>query len=274
MNCLRKINVRVLVLLVFIPLTMLVLQALTYVAVGILCGGDSLHKGLITFISYLLCAITFVAIYQKQKSAEENTPLRFFNGISIFFCSMPLLIGFLFQLSISGLLALLDFANPQILESYRSMIERSFTKTGSLLTVFTVIFISPLAEEVAFRLVGGNIASRISRGFAVVSTAFLFGIYHGNPVQFIYAFAAGLLFADMDWCAGAILPSVIAHVAVNLTAYLPIEFLYATPLGAAATTIISALLFAVSYMMFRKRVSRKYFADKSPKTIPDADNRD
>ena len=49
-------------------------------------------------------------------------------------------------------------------------------------------------------------------------SSLLFGLYHGNMVQFVYSFLMGLLFAAICQNSGGILASAAAHSAANLWA--------------------------------------------------------
>lgn len=86
----------------------------------------------------------------------------------------------------------------------------------SALAFFSTALVAPLTEEVIFR---GLIQSRLSRvmsgRLAVVLSALLFGLCHGQPVWMGYAFLLGLVFGFIALRARSILPTVAAHVVFN-----------------------------------------------------------
>lgn len=91
----------------------------------------------------------------------------------------------------------------------------SLNDTGLVAFVSTVV-VAPLAEEIVFR---GLIQNRLSRAMpgwlAVVLTAAVFGLCHGEPVWMAYAFALGAAFGVVAWRCGSILPTIVMHVIFN-----------------------------------------------------------
>ena len=51
---------------------------------------------------------------------------------------------------------------------------------------------------------------------AAALAAAVFGLFHGHPVWFGYAFVLGFIFGLMDLRSESILPSILGHVAFNL----------------------------------------------------------
>ena len=62
--------------------------------------------------------------------------------------------------------------------------------------MFIVIgVVSPIVEEVVFRgLVAKRIQDYLGTAWAVALSAVIFGAYHGNVMQFVYAGLLGLAF--------------------------------------------------------------------------------
>ena len=87
--------------------------------------------------------------------------------------------------------------------------------TGLLMTVATVI-VAPLVEEIIFR---GLILTRLHRGMpgwlAVLVTALVFGVCHGQVVWMAYAFVLGAIFGFIALRARSIWPSLTAHLIFN-----------------------------------------------------------
>ncbi len=80
--------------------------------------------------------------------------------------------------------------------------------------------ITPIAEELLFRgIIYNNIKRFLKLPAAVVISAALFGMYHGNTVQGIYAFVMGALMAYMYEYFGDYRVPVAVHIASNVLAY-------------------------------------------------------
>lgn len=88
--------------------------------------------------------------------------------------------------------------------------------SGGLFGVLAVAVVAPIVEEFIFR---GLIMTRLSKAvpgwLAIVLSAAIFGVCHGNAVWFGYAFVLGAVFGVMDWKAGSIWPSIMGHVTFN-----------------------------------------------------------
>ena len=80
--------------------------------------------------------------------------------------------------------------------------------------------ISPFVEELVFRgFLYGRMRVYMPKIGAVLVSALLFGIYHGNMVQGIYGFLMGILFTLVYDRYKNFYLSVIMHVIVNLVGY-------------------------------------------------------
>lgn len=91
----------------------------------------------------------------------------------------------------------------------------ALNNTG-LLPFLSVALAAPVTEEVVFR---GLIQSRLARALpgwpAVLLSALMFALCHGQPVWMGYAFVLGLVLGVMAWRAGSILPSILTHIVFN-----------------------------------------------------------
>ena len=74
---------------------------------------------------------------------------------------------------------------------------------------------APVMEEIVFRGVALRYLEPYGKSFAVVMSAFLFGIFHGNIVQIPYAFLVGLVlgYVAMEY---NILWAMVLHMINNL----------------------------------------------------------
>ena len=95
----------------------------------------------------------------------------------------------------------------------------------SFLVAFLVYgILSPLSEELLFRgVIYGYVRKFFDVRTAIVISAILFGIYHGNIVQAVYAAVLGYLLAYAYEYFGSFWVPVLMHVAINELALI-IEF--------------------------------------------------
>ena len=123
----------------------------------------------------------FREIWKKKSSMEFSA-----------FC--PLLCIFvsaqaLFQILAMGMEWVLNLFDLSIL---KSMEMASFTADSISMLLYVALF-APVFEEILFRGLILRTLEPYGKKFAILASAFLFGIFHGNPVQSPYAFAVGLV---------------------------------------------------------------------------------
>lgn len=86
-----------------------------------------------------------------------------------------------------------------------------------LMMVFWMGVIAPAAEEVVFRwLVYLRLRDYLDMGWAIVISGLIFGIYHGNLLQFIYASILGMTFAYVLEITGSLWSCVLLHMGANI----------------------------------------------------------
>lgn len=77
----------------------------------------------------------------------------------------------------------------------------------------------PIVEEVIFRAVVFRILRRwIAFSWSMIISSFLFGVYHGNFVQFVYASVCGVLLAYLYEKYDSVLAAILSHMAMNTAA--------------------------------------------------------
>lgn len=77
--------------------------------------------------------------------------------------------------------------------------------------------IAPVAEEIVFRwLIYLRLRDYTKMGRAVVISGLIFGIYHGNLVQAVYAGLLGMIFAYFLDISGCLWSSVLLHMGANI----------------------------------------------------------
>lgn len=83
------------------------------------------------------------------------------------------------------------------------------------------VAVSPVAEEFLFRRLLFDLMCRIMRRkTAAVIVSVLFALWHGNVIQMLYAFPAGLILQHLRERSGRVAEPVICHMGANLTAIL------------------------------------------------------
>jgi membrane protease YdiL (CAAX protease family) len=110
----------------------------------------------------------------------------------------------------------------QLFDSYSDQMER-LTSGSGIIVLILLIFAAPIAEELVFR---GVILHKTSREIpflgANILQALLFGIYHWNIIQGIYAAMIGLLLGWVYYKYKTILAPILLHMLINASSLLTI----------------------------------------------------
>lgn len=89
------------------------------------------------------------------------------------------------------------------------------TATDIILGYVNIALVPAFIEEFAFRGVVLGFLRKHSDSFAVVASAILFGLFHGNFVQIPFAFIGGLMFGFLLVKTNSLLPGMIVHFINN-----------------------------------------------------------
>lgn len=103
-----------------------------------------------------------------------------------------------------------------IFTGYQKLQETTFSGQPLWQTIAVLVLLAPAAEELIFRgLVQNRLKEGWGAGVGILLSAFLFGAYHGNMVQFIYAFCMGIVLAVLYETTHSLLIPIAAHMASN-----------------------------------------------------------
>lgn len=94
-------------------------------------------------------------------------------------------------------------------------VELSMDTAGIILTFVQVSFVAGLVEEISLRgYVMGNL-KRYGSSFAILASAIVFGIMHGNLVQAPFALVVGIVLGYFSIRTGSIWTAILIHMANN-----------------------------------------------------------
>lgn len=137
-----------------------------------------------------------------------------------------------------------------------------------LLPFLSVALAAPVVEEVIFR---GLIQSRLAHALpgwpAVVLSALLFALCHGQPVWMGYAFVLGMVLGIMAWRTGSILPSILTHIVFNAIG----QVLSLPQLAQADGLLVIAVLLLigiVACLLTRKGLARLFLSSSEKESDP------
>lgn len=107
-----------------------------------------------------------------------------------------------------------------IFPEYQNTAKQMYQENGIFILLATVI-LAPVMEELVFRgICFGRIRKFTDKKMTIILSALLFGLYHMNLVQFIYAFLMGMVFGAIYEKYRNIKLVMVAHAFANLCAVL------------------------------------------------------
>lgn len=225
------INFRKLGIAILAPAAMLLIQNITYAVVSLTGITQIIPYSL---VSYTVIILFFGYIYLFQRhlymADEEIIKNRTGKIKHSFLCGFIVVIliiaaGICLQVLSTGILNIIDKCHPELLENYHDLISRSFSMSNGSVRVFTVMFMAPIAEELVFRGISlgaarSALAWEKSDILAVILSALLFGLAHGNTVQFCYAFPVGIILAIITVWSSSLILSMLLHITINVSSYM------------------------------------------------------
>ena len=136
---------------------------------------------------------------------------------------------------------------------------------GGFLAFFAVVILAPVFEEILCRgLILNTLRDVMPKWYAIVLSSAIFGIIHGNPIQFIYATAIGILLGWLYTKFNSIWIPMLCHLVFNLMSMLNSYLDAENPL----VTVLLGLIVFVSIPIFALSlvyICLKKF-DNAPKT--------
>lgn len=89
------------------------------------------------------------------------------------------------------------------------------TSTSLVVNFIYMVICAPILEEFVFRKLIVDRTVRYGQGVAVLLSGLMFGLFHGNLNQFMYAFTLGLLLAFLYVKTGRIKYTIGIHMIIN-----------------------------------------------------------
>ena len=161
------------------------------------------------------------SIVSTDETFEDNTKGRMKNIFSCV-CSIRtpflLLAGVAIQIMVDGILNIVSPLFPDTFAAYYDLVSKAVGVNRAVPMIIATFVIAPIGEELFFRGVIMGYAKRyMPPAIAILFQGVLFGLYHGNIVQGIYACILGCLLGFVAYKADTLLASMILHFSINLS---------------------------------------------------------
>lgn len=223
------------------------------------------NLALLTICSALATIPIFLWMMHRDKKKRAMYDTFSKKNISVLYYGLVIVGSGALCLTLNNILTL-----SQLAETSQSYIESSETlySISFSLQILAWGIITPISEEILFRgIIFKRLRSYLKPMTAIFWSALLFGVYHGNLVQMIYAFCCGWAFAWMYEKFGTIKAPMIAHICANLvslilTKYELFVWMFENPIRMAIVTVTSAVIAASCYVLFTNMTREELTADQ------------
>lgn len=130
--------------------------------------------------------------------------------------------------------------------------------------VFAIAIVPAIIEEFALRCCTLGVLRKYGKGFAIFTVSIVFGLLHGNVIQFIFAFLIGLVLAYITVKTDNIIPAVLIHAFNNGVSAINDIVVYASNEDTAKTVIsviyitwIALAILGALFLIFKKELLPK-----------------
>ena len=111
--------------------------------------------------------------------------------------------------------AMMSWMSQKTGASYENGLNDLAANSQPWMIFFGSVVIAPLGEELMFRKLFIDRARRYGDGMAIVLSALLFALFHGNFFQFFYAFFVGAVMAYLYTLTGKFIYPAFMHMGLN-----------------------------------------------------------
>lgn len=198
------------------------------------------------FYAYLIYAaigLTVFGIWYYKGFVKNNPKIRVSQvfGVKSILATVGIMLGFYF--SINAALSLIDYLLPELMESYKKLMETAGLGSNDVITIVYAIALGPVLEELVYRGVTFGLLEKagIRPGLIILISGLLFGFVHLNPVQSTYAAVLGFMLGFLRYKYRSIKITILAHFLLNLTGTYGEELLRSFGLSEAVYLILGGI---------------------------------
>lgn len=195
-------------------------------------------------VSFLAVFVPFavMALINRKRYAHPiipNKPIKF--GKCFMWIAFGMLCCICANISVSYLITMLE-SLFDVKFTQGEMLEPNSPLSCVMITISTAI-IPAICEEFAMRCCSLQLLRKYGSGFAVFAVSIVFGLLHGNVIQFLFAFIVGLVLGFVTVKTNSIVPAVCIHALSNGISVVNSVVNYAAGEKAANTSVVILYLF-------------------------------
>ncbi len=172
---------------------------------------------LVLSMSYALAALVLFGFWYKKKFTDSQELVSVPQTFNRWIVLALLLLAVGLQYVTSYLMTFVAVLRPDWMQAYESLMETAGFKTLSPLLIIYSCIIAPVSEELIFRGVTFGYAKKALPLIGAVGLqAVLFGVFHMNIIQGIYAAFLGLFLGYLCETGGTVAIPMLMHAFFNI----------------------------------------------------------
>ena len=106
-------------------------------------------------------------------------------------------------------------------KAVENLVAELVSNLNPLVIILFVVILAPIFEEIIFRKMIIDRTVKYGEGSAILISALLFALFHGNLNQFAYALTIGLFFGFIYVRTGTVKYTVLMHMCINFLGSIP-----------------------------------------------------
>lgn len=228
-----------------------IIKSIFYLVTGLQNDNPEVDECLMV-MAVMVAIILFYIWYKKYGRNGLLRQIELRDVITLKNIGIYLLMGIGCQLFVAGLLTILRPLFETLFVSYDETISSLFSTDIIIVAVYVVI-LAPIIEELMLR---GILFGRLRQGIPFVAAnilqAAVFGIYHWNIIQGIYAFALGLLLGYIYERTRTLLAPILVHIFINGSGFLLQRLSFETNIPIGLVILVGAGLLFEGIYLFKK----------------------
>ena len=194
-------------------------------------------------------------VYTGNRTGIVNVTRSFTSVLKPLPSVISLLIGMSSALFLNILFYITGLVN---ISSAFNKVSSDQASVGLIAGIILFGIITPVAEELVFR---GIVLSRLNLGFgvtpAIILSALMFGIYHGNLVQGIYGTLMGLIIGYVYIKYDALVYPILVHSGANILIFIITSLHLPISLTARYEIMgISGIVFLITFVFLYNQFSK------------------
>jgi membrane protease YdiL (CAAX protease family) len=170
-------------------------------------------------MGYTISMLFVIWFAWRNKTGGKSVRIFYFNKIPALIYPLIIILTLSLAVVLDPITNLLPI--PEFIEELFSMLA-----TKDIYTFLMVCLIGPVLEELLFRgIILEGFLHRYNPVKAIFWSAFLFGLFHMNPWQFIPGFFSGIILAWIYMKTRSLVPVILIHIVNNSLSYF-VMFIY------------------------------------------------